>query len=406
MKIYKTENVYDAAIKRVTRLFEEFENIVVGFSGGKDSVATLHIAMEVARKMNRLPIRVLFIDQEAEWQGTIDLVKEVMYNKDVIPMWYQMPMVITNNASSTERYSYCWNEAEKDKWIHEKDDISIKENVFGTDRFHELFEKIFLHEFQGKKSCYLAGVRTEESPKRFVSLTHDLTYKDITYGKVLSKKNEHYTFYPIYDWSYTDVWKTIFDKKLPYNRIYDEMYRHGVNLNEMRISNVHHETAIRSLLLIQEIEPKTWEKVTKRIDGANTIKHLKEDAFHCPKELPSMFKSWREYAQHLIDNLVQDQKNRDRLNKIVTEDGEKFNGELIQEDFFKTIIKTILASDWDYTKYANWKISGDVDTYRRFHINKKYMKNMLKSTKYLTNNDKEELFKIITNDGFKDYIKK
>ena len=94
----------------------------------------------------------------------------------------------------------------------------------------------------------------------------------------------------------------------------------------MRISNVHHETAIRSLLLIQEIEPKTWEKVTKRIDGANTIKHLKEDAFHCPKELPTMFTSWKEYAQHLIDNLVQDQKNRDRLNEIVKEDGDKFNG--------------------------------------------------------------------------------
>ena len=34
------------------------------------------------------------------------------------------------------------------------------------------------------------------------------------------------------------------------------------------------------------------------------------------------------------------------------------------------------------------------------------MKNMLKSTKYLTIEDKEELFKIITNDGFKDYSKK
>jgi predicted phosphoadenosine phosphosulfate sulfurtransferase len=310
MKIYSQKNVLDAAIDRVRFIFDEFKNVVVGFSGGKDSTVTLNIALKVAEEKNRLPLKVLFVDQEAEWQGTIDYVEKVMNDPRVKPMWFQMPMVITNNASSYERYSECWNPQKKDSWIHPYNPLSIKENKYGTNRFHDLFEKIFKVEFKDQKSCYLAGVRTEEAPKRFVALTHSLTYKWITWGKVLNKKLNHYTFYPIYDWSYTDVWKYIYDNKILYNKVYDAMYQHGVKVPDMRISNLHHETAIQVLLLVQEIEPSTWNKVANRIDGASSIKHIKKNSFTCPKELPYMFKDWEDYANHLANNIIQDNNNK------------------------------------------------------------------------------------------------
>ena len=224
-----------------------------------------------------------------------------------------MPMVITNNASSYNRYSYCWNEKEKDKWIHPQDEMSLKENKYGTERFHNLFEKIFAVEFKNQKSCYLAGVRTEESPKRFVALTEAVTYKWITWGKVLNKKYEHYTFYPIYDWSYTDVWKYINENGIEYNKVYDGMYQHGTTVRDMRISNLHHETAIQALLLVQEIEPQTWNKIVDRIDGASSIKHIKLNSFTCPKELPYMFADWEEYAYYLAENIIQEDKYRKQL---------------------------------------------------------------------------------------------
>ena len=119
-----------------------------------------------------------------------------------------------------------------------------------------------------------------------MSLTSSLTYKDITWGKKLNESKGHYTFYPIYDWSYSDVWKYIFDNNIVYNRIYDALFTHGVSVSDMRISNLHHETAIQNLLLIQEIEPNTWNRIAERIDGTNAIKHLKSDAFKCPADLP------------------------------------------------------------------------------------------------------------------------
>ena len=55
-----------------------------------------------------------------------------------------------------------------------------------------------------------------------------MKYKDITWGKRLNKKLGHYTFYPIYDWTYLDVWKAIHDHGWSYNTVYDAMFRYGV----------------------------------------------------------------------------------------------------------------------------------------------------------------------------------
>lgn len=366
MRIFNKQNVFDAALDRIRYLFDEFPNIVVGFSGGKDSTITLNLALIVAKEKNRLPLKVLFIDQEAEWQGTMDLVKEVMHRPDVDPYWFQMPMVITNNASSYERYNHCWEVGKEENWIHPKDPLAKTENKYGTERFHELFEAIFKVEFAHEKSCYLAGVRTEESPKRLMSLTSNLTYKHLTYGKILNKSHEHYTFYPIYDWSVNDVWKAIHDNAWHYNRVYDEMYRHGVNVIDMRISNLHHETAIQNLLLVQEIEPLTWERIAKRIDGANTIKHLKKNSYHCPKVLPPMFKDWEEYAMYLKDHLVQEETNR----TLVDSWTDRYKKYLISDKavsiFYRTMINSILSSDWDGTKIINLVTRPEFNTLKKY----------------------------------------
>jgi predicted phosphoadenosine phosphosulfate sulfurtransferase len=353
------------------------------------------LALEVAYERGRLPLSVLWIDQEAEWKGTVDYVQSVMEDPRVKPYWFQMPMVITNNVSSFERYSYCWEDGKDQEWIHKKHYLSIKENKYGTNRFHNLFEAICEVEFKDIKTCYISGVRAEESPRRKLAMTQDLTYKDITWGKQLNKKYQQYTFYPIYDWSYTDVWKAIHEHSWPYNKIYDKMYQHGVTIPYMRISNLHHETAIESMLLVQELEPETWEKVSNRINGANSVKHLQQDSFHCPKELPFMFKTWEEYALHLIENIIQEQKYKDLIYEQIRWRSKIYTDFEIKEQFYKVIIKTVLSSDWDLTKLKNWTEGNqDAVIYREYKKGnvKPYM---LKKTKFVSdemrNNLREKL---------------
>jgi predicted phosphoadenosine phosphosulfate sulfurtransferase len=355
MEIFLKNNVFDEALRRIRYLFDEFENIVVSFSGGKDSTVVLNLALMVAEEKNRLPLKVLFIDQEAEWEMNISYIRETFKDSRIEPLWMQMPFKIFNATSTTEQWLQCWKEG--DEWIREKEDISIKENIYGTDRFVELFGAIFNVMYKDKKACYLGGVRTEESPSRKLGLTVSAPYKWITWGKLSanSKKKEHYTFYPIYDWSYTDVWKAIHDNKWQYCKLYDYMYQYGIPIQEMRVSNVHHETEVKSLFFMQEIERENWNNITKRISGINTAKQLKGNAFRVEK-LPYMFEDWEEYRDFLLEKLITDAEHKKKFISLFNSTRAKTckTCKPLYEKFCRTCITAILKNDYHMTVINNF----------------------------------------------------
>ena len=49
-KNYLDINVYEATQKRLSYVFNEFDNVLVAFSGGKDSGVLLSMAYEYAKK--------------------------------------------------------------------------------------------------------------------------------------------------------------------------------------------------------------------------------------------------------------------------------------------------------------------------------------------------------------------
>ena len=131
MKIFLNQNVWDAALERMNRLFDEFENIVISTSGGKDSTVTMHLALQVAEERGRLPLKMMFLDQEAEYRMTIEYMRKAMADPRVEPIWVQAPIKLFNAASMSDPWLYCWRDG--DEWMRPKEEISIKENVFGTD---------------------------------------------------------------------------------------------------------------------------------------------------------------------------------------------------------------------------------------------------------------------------------
>jgi len=383
MRIYLDKNVFDATIERIEFLFDEFNNIIVGFSGGKDSTVVLELTLMVAKRRNRLPIKVMWIDQEAEWEATVEMAEYEMTREEVEPLWLQMPFNMTNNASSFSRFNYCWDPEQKDLWIHPQHPISKKVNDYGVSRFHELFGAIIDKEFQGHKACYISGVRTEESPRRNMGLTQFACYKYITWGAKLNHKKELYTFYPIYDWSYTDVWKAILDNDWKYNKIYDLYYNYNVPIYQMRVSSLHHETALNILTHIQQLEPQTWERLCARIGGANTVKHLNKNSFNCPKELPYMFQSWKEYAYYIIDNLVVDNENKEKVKHQLSLLEKQFTHPAIAKDMYRSIINTVLSNDWDFTRLNNWRTSPNVGIYLSWKNHRKGREHLFAKCPYI-----------------------
>lgn len=52
MKIYLDKNVFEATMERIKFAFDNFDNIYVSFSGGKDSGLLLNMVLDYKRKHN------------------------------------------------------------------------------------------------------------------------------------------------------------------------------------------------------------------------------------------------------------------------------------------------------------------------------------------------------------------
>ena len=119
-------NVVEATRKRISWIFDNFENIVVSISGGKDSTVLAYMALQEAHKRNR-KIGIFFLDEEVVYQSTIDQVRYIMelYPENTIKMWYQLEFNLTNATSMSETQFKVWDETKKDIWMRPKEKDSI-----------------------------------------------------------------------------------------------------------------------------------------------------------------------------------------------------------------------------------------------------------------------------------------
>lgn len=362
MRVVLHENVLQAAERRIRWLFSEFETMVVNVSGGKDSLVVYYLGLWIARELNR-ELYVFWIDQEAEWQSTVDIVGEWMREPGVTPLWLQVPFRIFNATSGHDHWLHAWDPGAEADWIHPRDPLAMTENNYGTDRFAGLFEGAMAHHFAGQRVARLAGVRAEESMARLSALTTDHTYGGETWGNKSGTYGgqQHFTFYPIYDWGFTDVWKFICDNDLDYNRLYDLQFRYGLPKRKMRVSNLHHETAVDALFYVQEFEPDTYARLVARIDGIDMAAKLTDAGFN-PSYLPPMFDGWFEYRDYLLAHLVEDEVWRERMGARFQRQQQRIPDPL-HRAMAVMQIKSILRQDWEGVLPGNWEIQN-VQNYR------------------------------------------
>ena len=306
-------NVLEAARERLAFIFDHFGEgkIVCSISGGKDSEVLAYLALLEAQRRGRR-IGLYFLDEEAVYQSSIEMVEYLLalFPETVVPLWLQVEFNLTNATSVVEGQLHAWEAGKHKLWMRTKRAGSIQHPPWDREKqtvrdrhkglgFYDVIEN-FERTYTG--AAFLVGLRAAgEAPNRWRAVTKnpvEIGGKRIYWG---TKKGANITAYPIFDWNFHDVWRFIHDEKLRYSKIYDYQFKKGYPITQMRVSSLVHERAFKSLVDLPEFEPKTYDRLCKRIKGIALAQETGKAAklFACRK-LPKNFKSWIAYRDFLL----------------------------------------------------------------------------------------------------------
>jgi predicted phosphoadenosine phosphosulfate sulfurtransferase len=312
-------DVYTQTLDRMRYVFDTFDKVVVSFSGGKDSTAVLNTALLVAKEKNKLPLKVVFYDEEVIPPPTIEYVHRVSKNPDIDFTWFCLEVKHRNACSNDEPYWFTWDKEKKDLWVRELPEGAITE--------HEFFKKgmsfqefsPYLYDRTDGRVAMLTGIRTEESIRRLRIIC--MKKNDAYINATCDKGSNQYRVYPIYDWSSTDVWLAVNKFGWDYNKTYD-YYNKTKLFNKFltqRVCPPFGEEPLRGLYLYAQCFPEMWHKMLGRVKGVATAwRYANTEIYSNANKKPDNM-TYREYVNIILDSYDYEYNNaiKSSINKYI-----------------------------------------------------------------------------------------
>lgn len=305
-------NVLDAAIARISKVFDDFPRIYVSFSAGKDSGVMLHLVMAEAQRRNR-KVGVLFVDLEAQYKLTIDYARQMFdsYADWIEPYWVSLPLNLRNAVSQFEPQWMCWEPGREADWVRRPDPMSITDESYFPFFLRRMEFEEFVTAFgkwyaQGKLCACFVGIRSDESLNRYRTIagSRKSTYDSLKWTTWCG--DGLYNIYPIYDWKTDDIWTFNGKFEAPYNRLYDRMHQAGLTIHQARICQPYGDDQRKGLWLFHVIEPETWGRVVNRVNGANQGALYVQESGNIlgqRKITKPAGITWEEYARRLLESM-------------------------------------------------------------------------------------------------------
>ncbi len=281
-KVYTNQNVYDALLERLHYIFEEFDNIYVSFSGGKDSGLLLNITLDFQKKYYpNKKIGVFHQDFEAQYTVTTEYIERTFkrIENDAELYWVCLPMATRTALSSYEMFWYPWDDTKKDLWVRSMPKhpyvINLENNPITTYKYKmhqedlaKQFGRWYKISHDNQKTICLLGMRTDESLQRYSGIVNKkYGYKDKSW--ISNQFKDVWCASPMYDWSISDVWHANYEFSYDYNKLYDLYYMAGLKPDQMRVASPFNDYAKDSLNLYRIIDPEIWSKLVGRVNGVN-----------------------------------------------------------------------------------------------------------------------------------------
>lgn len=321
-KKYLDIDVYTAAKERIKQMIEQFDDFYVSFSGGKDSGALLEMVIEVAREMNRLPVKAVFSDLEIIFKETTDYVLRMFDREEIQGYWLCLEELDENGSSIFERYFKIWDKNKKDKWVHQppnKPYVITDENCpeklkryLQPEKLNywsiEHFGEYLCDELGLNNICNFIGMRGSESYGRYMCVKVEKNRTKVNPYTYKTKTSGERTFIslPIYDWEYSDIWHYYAIKNADYNHIYDKMLKLGLSYPLMRTCSALGEEQKKTLYYWKIFEPETFAKMLNRCEGVNfgsiyNHTNLNRGKIRKPSNI-----TWKQYLTILMAELPDD----------------------------------------------------------------------------------------------------
>ncbi|NTL99159.1 DUF3440 domain-containing protein [Enterococcus faecium] len=317
-KLYTKNNVLDETISRLIYIFKKFDYVYFSFSGGKDSGAMVQLADIVAKKMNRT-FDLLILDVEANYTTTRIFIEEIKQLSSIRKAYhFCLPFYEDNTTSIFQPQWLMWDEKQKDQWVQPmpddaiclKDlDTGLKEvydrSNLNPDRFLKNFASWYAKQHIGGTVACGVGIRAQESLHRYQAIIRDRqNYDGNCWIKYHLSTNNIVNFYPLYDWVVEDIWGAHAKYDWKINAFYEQMYKMGVALSQMRICQPYGLQQRKGLNQYALIEPDTWERVVNRVSGANFGRLYARTCLlsHYKTKKPNHM-SWQEYTVFLLESI-------------------------------------------------------------------------------------------------------
>jgi len=316
-KRFLNENVYEALQRRLRFIFEEFDNIYVSFSGGKDSGLLLNLTLDFQKKYYpQKRIGVFHQDFEAQYSLTTEYVERTFerIKSQVEPYWICLPMATRTALSNYEMYWYPWDDTKPEAWVRPMPDhpyvIHMQNNPMTTYRYRmhqedlaKQFGRFYKNSHGGGRTVCLLGMRADESLLRYSGfLNKKYGYKDQCW--ITRQFKDVWCASPLYDWSVGDVWHANYLFDYDYNRLYDLYFKAGLKPEQMRVASPFNDYAKESLNYYRVIDPEIWTRLVGRVRGVNfgAIYGRTKAMGYRNLTLPPEH-TWESYTKFLLDTL-------------------------------------------------------------------------------------------------------
>lgn len=295
---YIDSDVLTEAKKRIRHIVDTFDNILVCFSGGKDSLVVLSLVEEIYKEYGITEkIKVVFRDEELIPDDVINFVREKAESGKYDFRYYAIPLK-SEKFILGKNYEYIQWDKDREH-LRQPPEYAI---TLPPDKYR-VFDQYTADSFICKdvkgKVAMLTGIRADESMFRLRSCLNKMNECYIS----ATQDSRIKLCKPIYDWTENDIFLYYYQTGIKYCHIYDVQMLNG---EQLRVATPLHAENSKRFFKLRTRYPVFYQQLIDMFPEMLVQERYwtqfgkKENA----DKYPHTFEGIRQYCFDNIDDLA------------------------------------------------------------------------------------------------------